>query len=188
MASIRKRGESYLIVVSMGYDYNGKRIKPKQKTVHPPADLTPKQREKWLQEQAVLFERACRNDDEDSRSPDITLAKYIELWLEKVAPNRLAKSTVRRDRQDIARILPSLGHYRLRELRPEYFRSFYAQLRKTVSQETKKAALRKHRGGGTRHAVYHSLGRRGGRFSASQPGLADLSLRWKKTGKANCGR
>ena len=138
MASIRKRGESYLIVVSMGYDYNGKQIKPKQKTVHPPADLTPKQREKWLQEQAVLFERACRNDDVDSRSPDITLAKYIELWLEKVAPNRLAKSTVRRDRQDIARILPSLGHYRLRELRPEHFRSFYAQLRKTVSQETKK--------------------------------------------------
>ena len=25
MASIRKRGSSYLIVVSMGYDYNGKR-------------------------------------------------------------------------------------------------------------------------------------------------------------------
>ena len=25
MASIRKRGESYLIVVSMGYDYTGKR-------------------------------------------------------------------------------------------------------------------------------------------------------------------
>ena len=36
MASIRKRGSSYLIVVSMGYDYNGKRIKPQQKTVHPP--------------------------------------------------------------------------------------------------------------------------------------------------------
>ena len=41
MASIRKRGSSYLIVVSMGYDYNGKRIKPQQKTVHPPAELTP---------------------------------------------------------------------------------------------------------------------------------------------------
>ena len=30
MASIRKRGSSYLIVVSMGYDYNGKRIKPQR--------------------------------------------------------------------------------------------------------------------------------------------------------------
>lgn len=36
MASIRKRGSSYLLVVSMGYDYEGNRIKPKQKTVHPP--------------------------------------------------------------------------------------------------------------------------------------------------------
>lgn len=43
MASIRKRGGSYLIVVSMGYDYTGNRIKPVQKTVKPPPDLTPKQ-------------------------------------------------------------------------------------------------------------------------------------------------
>ena len=52
MASIRKRGSSYLIVVSMGYDYNGNRIRPQQKTVHPPVELTPKQVEKWLNEQA----------------------------------------------------------------------------------------------------------------------------------------
>ena len=31
MASIRKRGNSYLIVVSMGYDYKGTRIKPDRK-------------------------------------------------------------------------------------------------------------------------------------------------------------
>ena len=42
MASIRKRGRSYLIVVSMGYHYNGKR-NPRQKTVHPPEELTPRQ-------------------------------------------------------------------------------------------------------------------------------------------------
>ena len=62
MASIRKRGSSYLIVVSMGYDYNGKRIRPQQKTVHPPEELTPRQVEKWLNEQAVLFERECRQE------------------------------------------------------------------------------------------------------------------------------
>ena len=50
MASIRKRGEnSYLIVVSRGYDYEGNRLKSAQKTVHPPVELKPKQREKWLQ-------------------------------------------------------------------------------------------------------------------------------------------
>ena len=35
-------------------------------------------------------------------------------------------------------ILPALGHYKLTELRPEHFRAFYAQLRETVSTETKK--------------------------------------------------
>ena len=91
MASIRKRGNSYLIVVSMGYDYKGARIKSRQKTVHPPQELTPKQREKWLQEQAVLFERSCRDAPEETAKP-ITLAAYINLWLREIAPGKLAKS------------------------------------------------------------------------------------------------
>ena len=48
MASIRKRGNSYLLVVYMGYDPEGHRRKPRQKTVHPPEGLTPKAKEKWL--------------------------------------------------------------------------------------------------------------------------------------------
>ena len=44
MASIRKRGSnSYLIVVSRGYDYEGNRLKSVQKTVKPPKEYTPKQ-------------------------------------------------------------------------------------------------------------------------------------------------
>ena len=136
MASIRKRGSSYLIVVSMGYDYNGKRINPRQKTVHPPEELTPKQVEKWLNEQAVLFERDCRHTPQPVQQ--LTLAKYIDLWLADIAPSKLAKSTIRRDRQDIERILPALGHYKLTELRPEHFRNFYAELRKVIRPDTKK--------------------------------------------------
>ena len=42
MASIRKRGSnSYLIVVSRGYDYEGNRLKSVQKTVKPPKEYTP---------------------------------------------------------------------------------------------------------------------------------------------------
>ena len=130
MASIRKRGSSYLIVVSMGYDYNGKRINPRQKTVHPPEELTPRQVEKWLNEQVVLFERECRHTPQPVQQ--LTLAKYIDLWLADIAPSKLAKSTIRRDRQDIERILPALGHYKLTELRPEHFRNFYAELRKVI--------------------------------------------------------
>ena len=124
------------LMASEGYDYNGKRIKPRQKTVHPPEELTPKQVEKWLNEQAVLFERDCRHTPQPVQQ--LTLAKYIDLWLADIAPGKLAKSTIRRDRQDIERILPALGHYKLTELRPEHFRNFYAELRKATSIETKK--------------------------------------------------
>ena len=137
MASIRKRGSSYLLVVSMGYDYKGNRIKPKQRTVHLPEGLTPKQREKWLNEQAVLFERECKGlPQEVDRS--ITLAKYTELWFQTIAPGKLAKSTLARERQDIDRFLPVLGNLKLTELRPEHFRQLYANLRKVKNQKTGK--------------------------------------------------
>lgn len=137
MASIRKRGDSYLIIVSMGYDYNGNRRKAQQKTVHPPASLTPKQKEKWLNEQAVLFEMACKKTGQQVNT-GITLAQYIELWLQEVAPNKLAKSTIAREKQDIARILPHLGNSKLAELRPEHFRKLYADLRKEKNMVTGK--------------------------------------------------
>ena len=117
MASIRKRGEnSYLLVVSRGYDYQGNRLKPAQKTVHPPKGLTAKQTEKWLNEQAVLYEREVKHTPGESVDRSITLAKYIDVWLEQVAPKKLAASTLVRDKQDIRRILPALGHYKLAEL------------------------------------------------------------------------
>ena len=137
MASIRKRGNSYLIVVSMGYDYNGNRRKAQQKTVHPPAKLTNKQREKWLQEQALLYEMECRNS---ARQVDktITLEKYVQIWLRDIAPGKLARSTLVRDMQDINRFLPHLGSYKLSELRPEHFRNYYSQLRKEKHYRTGK--------------------------------------------------
>ena len=51
---------------------------------------------------------------------------------------KLAKSTLARDKQDIARILPHLGHYKLADLRPEHFRKFYADMRKVKNQSTGK--------------------------------------------------
>jgi integrase len=137
MASIRKRGDSYLIVVSMGYDYNGNRRKAQQKTVRPPEGLTTKQRDKWVNEQAVLFERECK-DTPQTVDKSVTLAEYTELWLREIAPHKLAKSTLARDRQDIDRFLPYLGHYKLTDLRPEHFRKLYAELREMRSQNTGK--------------------------------------------------
>lgn len=135
MASIRKRGNSYLLVVSMSYTPDGRRRNPQQKTVKPPTGLTPKQTEKWLQEQAMLFEMSCKKMNPDiDRS--ITLEKYTEIWLQTIAPDKLAKSTLVREKQDIERFKPYLGSYKLVDLRPEHFRSLYTKLRKQKNKAT----------------------------------------------------
>ena len=119
MASIRKRGSSYLLIVSMGYTPDGRRRNPQQKTVKPPAGLTPKQTEKWLQEQAMLFEMSCKKLN-PGIDRSITLEKYTEIWLQTIAPDKLAKSTLVREKQDIERFKPYLGSYKLADLRPEH--------------------------------------------------------------------
>ncbi len=58
MASIRKKRNSYEIRVSCGYDVNGKQ-KFQQMTWKPTEGMTPKQIEKEVSRQAVLFEEKC---------------------------------------------------------------------------------------------------------------------------------
>ena len=43
-----------------------------------------------------------------------------------IAPGKLAKSTLARDKQDIDRFLPVLGGYKLTDLKPEHFRYTHA--------------------------------------------------------------
>ena len=158
MASIRKRGSnSYLIVVSRGYDYEGNRLKSVQKTVKPPKEYTPKQAEKWVNEQAILFEREVQHTPEPiNRS--ITLAKYIEHWVTDVGPKKLADSTYQRDLQDVRRILPALGNYKLTDLRKEVIREF---LRRNAAQPTfgrQRESIREVGRRFTQHAVRYPVG------------------------------
>ena len=125
-----------MLVASIGYDYEGNHIRSKQKTVHLPEDVAPKQREKWLKEQEIRFERECRSLPQEEVDRSITLAKYTELWLQTIAPGKLAKSTLAKDRQDIDRFLPSLGHYKLTEFRQgsRRYSSFpYSRCRSSIS-------------------------------------------------------
>lgn len=135
MASIRKRGNSYLIVVSTGYDYQGKRRKSQQKTVKPPDNLTPKQTEKWLNEQAMMFENKVKNEPQTLNN-NITMAEYIEIFKNEVSPIKHSKSTQSTNKIEYERILPHLGHIKLKDLKAEDFRNFYAEMRKMKSKRS----------------------------------------------------
>lgn len=87
--------------------------------------------------EAALFERQCKNEPLKVDKA-ITLAAYTELWLQEIAPAKLAKSTLARDKQDIDRFMPYLGGYKLTDLKAEHFRNLYAELRKQKNSVTGK--------------------------------------------------
>lgn len=63
MATIAKRGDTYRIRCSLGYDSKGKQI-IRSTTWKPEPGMTEKQVEKELNRFAVLFEEKCRSGGE----------------------------------------------------------------------------------------------------------------------------
>lgn len=58
MATVSKRGNAYRIKVSCGYNTQGKQVN-KTMTWHPDPKMTPKQIEKELNRQVIMFEDDC---------------------------------------------------------------------------------------------------------------------------------
>lgn len=128
MASIEKRSENtYRITVSAGYDLAGKKIR-EHKTVTLDPGLTPKQADKALQKQAVLFEREVENGTYLDGSK-ITFAEFTVRWLKDYAETQLAPKTFHRYKDMLdSRILPALGHVKLDKLQPNHLLQFYDNL------------------------------------------------------------
>ena len=82
MASITKRGDSYRIKVSCGYDIKGKQI-TKYTTWKPEPNMTAKQIEKEVQRQAVLFEEKVQNGTV-SACGSLRLVDFIPQYIENI--------------------------------------------------------------------------------------------------------
>ena len=125
MASIEKRGNKYKIVVSCGYDINNKQIK-KSMTWEPSPDMTPKQIEKELQKQAILFEDKCESGQYMDCS--IKFKDFAEMWFKEHAEKQLKRRTVARYREHLQRINLAIGHMRLDKVQPVHLMQFYNNL------------------------------------------------------------
>lgn len=109
MATIRKRGNSYQIRVSCGYDSNNKQV-IRTKTWKPNKNMTPKQVDKELNKQAVLFEEACMNGFMTSA---IKFSDFMERWKDEYAKKHLKMTTLDTMGQKVKRINEEIGHMRL---------------------------------------------------------------------------
>ncbi len=126
MATIRKRNDNYQIVVSCGYDINGKQI-CRYMTYTPEKGMTKRQIEKELNRQAVLFEDACKNGLA-STAGKMKLSEFIPVFFRDYAvPNLKAKSIVGYNAL-VPVVDAALGHLRLDKIQPHHLNEFYKNL------------------------------------------------------------
>lgn len=130
MATIeRKKNGSVSVVVSDGYDADGRQIRSRM-TV-PAADLeglTEKQREREINKRAVEFESKVKAGKflDGERA---TLAEFGDAWLKDYAERRLAPGTFANySKMWSNRIRPALGHMRLARIQPLHLLRFYNSL------------------------------------------------------------
>lgn len=125
MATIAKRGKSYKITVSNGYDHKGHRLR-QHMTWTPSPDMTERQIKKELERQAVLFEEKILSGTiVDS---NIRFADFAEKFMEEYAKLYLKPKTVHDYQGNLKRINQAIGHIKLSSLRTSHINSFYRNL------------------------------------------------------------
>lgn len=134
MATIRKRGKSYQIRVSCGYNSQNEQI-IRTMTYKPLPNMTERQIKKELDRQAVLFEEKCLNGL--YMDSNIKLADFTEKWLSDYAEKQLKKTTVSHYKGLLKRISEAMGHLRLDRIQPHHLMEFYSNLEETGIREDK---------------------------------------------------
>lgn len=124
MATIRKRGNTYQIRVSCGYDTLGNQV-IQTKSWKPEKGMTPKQIEKELNRQAVLFEEACLNG---YQSTAVKFQDFAEEWFRQYAETKLKTQTVRSYHNNEKKVYKAIGHLRMDKITPRTIQSFVTDL------------------------------------------------------------
>ena len=123
MASIRKRGDSYLVVVSAGYDIHGKKISYSE-TFVPDPKKTKAQNKKDLNEFSRNFEKKVK-DGSYFDGDHMTLKEFSEKWLAECIKPKKAITTYGNYKMNLENhILPALGHMKLAKIRPIHIQRF----------------------------------------------------------------
>lgn len=129
MATVKKRegknGVSYLIRSSCGYDLSGRHVE-KSMTWKPSPGMTPRQIEKELNRQAVLFDEQCAA--QGVQNGNIKFEALARQWLEEYAEPNLRPRTVARLHQLEERTYQGIGHIRVDKLTARHIQKFINNL------------------------------------------------------------
>ena len=125
LATIQKRGDSYRIRVSVGYDLENRQI-IKSMTWKPPVNMTSKQIEKEVNRQATLFEEQVKSGQ--CLNGKIKFKDFCEQWFKDYAEVQLRDKTIHRYKGLKLRTYQAIGNIRLDRLQPQHLLEFYNNL------------------------------------------------------------
>ena len=124
MATIRKRGNTYQIRVSCGYDTSGNQV-IQTTTWKPEPNMTARQAEKEVQKQAMLFEEKYLKGQ---ITANVKFETFAEQWFEEYAKLNLRHTSYERMRQLSQRVYPAIGHLRLDKITGRHVQQFINEL------------------------------------------------------------
>ena len=124
MANIRKRGNSYQIRVSCGYDTKGNQVS-KTMTWKPPEGMTERQAEKESYKQAILFEEKCLMC---AAPVAMKFEELAEKWFEEYARLNLRNTTYERMKQVTKRVYPAIGYMKVNKITSRHIQQFVNDL------------------------------------------------------------
>ena len=125
MATYTKRGNSYRLRASCGYTPEGKQVM-KSKTWTPTPGMTPKQIEKELNRQMVLFDEECRGSS--LTDGHIKFETFAGQWFKEYVEKALGKRTQANYRQLAPRIYQDIGHLYMDKITPRQIQKFINSL------------------------------------------------------------
>ena len=124
MATIRKRGNTYQIRVSCGYDTSGNQVV--QTMSWKPADgMTQKQIMNELKRQEILFQEKCMKGQVTA---NVKFQDFAEQWIEEYAKLNLRNTSYERMKQLTVRVYPAIGHLRLDKVTSRHIQQFINDL------------------------------------------------------------
>lgn len=128
MATIEKRGNSYRVSVSDGFNSEGKRLIRRKSFKRPDDEYTNKQWEKEINRLALDFEREVEKGLQ-TQDQNQTLDEFVKVWLKDYAANNLEETTIDSYSAELKnKILPALGNIKLNKIQPIRIQRFLNSL------------------------------------------------------------
>ena len=124
MATIRKRGNTYQIRVSCGYDSKGNQV-IQTTSWKPEPNMTARQAEKEVQKQAMLFENKCLKGQ---ITANVKFEDFAEQWFEEYAKLNLRNTSYAKMKQLPPRVYPAIGHLRIDKITGRHIQQFINDL------------------------------------------------------------